>query len=684
MNTKTTTTLFVVSFVAFLSLVFSCTKEHLVASDKETRQEALDLFTKGDTHNPGIQLVNPYSLEIMQEASDSLCNVLSMPHLQIEPTHVYLRFLPADSTEYNSLLQYGYELFDYPLDYLFYNDGHSYHDDDLDEDQMTWQYACIEIDTSIPQVYYEVLDTCVIPLAPFRGESSLETLASNKNNNSDIFNQQFDSMMEALACEIANSRNGMSSKKLEQIRAGLACHPQGYVWVKINNVARPLKGVTIKTWHFVKTSETYTDENGYYYIPKTYSQNLNYAVRFENQKGFQIYNFVIDLTPSCYRLCDSYPSMGHNITIQSNNEQWLSAVVNNITYDYYTMCQEDGRQAPPNDLKITTLTTPSYQGSGASMLHHLGYQNLSQYSTTEIMSLILDAVPSAIISTYSGIMKYLLPDIVVQNQPTYDKIVSKTYHELSHASHYASSGQNVWNILIAETLRNSCPDNGYGDGTNNDLMQNVGELSEAWAYANQALHGDRLQLSYSPPISVLWFKPSIFAIQNMVQDTVLTEANFLSCMTPTTQSVDELYNKLVTAYPSKKALITDRFASHGALTSQTNWYVVNNTSQTVYAGFLKNGKSWGENIAPADTCFFTSIPYVTTNFNNAFPDYYPSVFGMSINGTPIYIQYNGTVYKPLNRPFFNASQWSSSTFTTTVGNTTIRNYYFTLSPSDII
>ena len=135
---------------------------------------------------------------------------------------------------------------------------------------------------------------------------------------------------------------------------------------------------------------------------------------------------------------------------------------------------------------------------------------------------------------------------------------------------------------------------------------------------------------------------------------------------------------------AKKALITDCFASQGALTSQTNWYVVNNTGQPVFAGFMKNGKSSSQIIPPADTCLFTSLPYETSDFSNAIPDYYPTLFGMSINGTVIYLQYNGRVYKSLSRPFFNSAQWSSSTYSTQVGNTTIKKYYFTLSPSDII
>lgn len=673
--------------IVVLSLAFSCGKEQPFLKHSESSCEKIALLTKSDLYNPGIQLTNPYSLEIMQEASDSICNRLNIPNLTLVPSHVYLRFLPADSTEYKSLIQAGYELFDYPLDYYFYNDGYSYHEDDLQDDQMTWQYTCIDIGESIPNVYYEVLDSCLIPVdRPSRGEVTLEALSDIKKQNKDQFNDCFELLLEELACEIANARDNMTTVKLDQIKTRSASNPQGYVTLQKNSIStEPLKGVTVKVWYFVKIAEAYTDANGHYYISKKYSQNPHYAVRFKNQKGFTIFDSLIDMTPANYRISGYHSNSGYNILFTTSNEEWLSAVVNNCAYDYYTMCQSDGRQAPPSNLKIATLQGSGLQGSGAPMLYHMGYQNIYQYTMTEIMHLMLDSVTSTITSAFAGIMKYFLPDIVIQSYSTYDKIASSVYHELSHASHYAMSGQNIWSYLIAETIRNSIPENnGYGDGTNNDLRQKVGELAEAWAFANQSLYGYKMGTGDNFNIDSLWFKPTILAIKQMVTDSLLTEVQILSKMTPTTYSVDDLYNKLATSFSTKKARITDCFASRGALTAQTNWHIINATGQSMSLVTEKNGITSTQIASSGDTLFFTSLPYETALFNDVYPYYYPSTIGILVNSSPVYVQYHGTIYKPMTRPFFDAAQWTSNTLYNNVGNTTIKHYYYTIAPTDIV
>ncbi len=58
-------------------------------------------------------LPNPYALEVMQDIYDTYSNSNKV----LQPTDLYVRFLPQDSLQLDVLrLEYGLELFEYPLD----------------------------------------------------------------------------------------------------------------------------------------------------------------------------------------------------------------------------------------------------------------------------------------------------------------------------------------------------------------------------------------------------------------------------------------------------------------------------------------------------------------------------------------------------------------------------------------
>lgn len=92
----------------------------------------------------GERLSNPYTLENMQRALDTLLQLKGVEgSIELEPTDYYVRFQPKDTTEYRALFEQDFELFDYPLDYEILSEGDSYHDPSISEDQITWQYTVI-------------------------------------------------------------------------------------------------------------------------------------------------------------------------------------------------------------------------------------------------------------------------------------------------------------------------------------------------------------------------------------------------------------------------------------------------------------------------------------------------------------------------------------------------------------
>ena len=63
----------------------------------------------------GDRLENPYKTENIEKALKSLYPTKA-DRVDVKPTNIYVRFLPADEHEYDMLAAMGIELVDHPLD----------------------------------------------------------------------------------------------------------------------------------------------------------------------------------------------------------------------------------------------------------------------------------------------------------------------------------------------------------------------------------------------------------------------------------------------------------------------------------------------------------------------------------------------------------------------------------------
>ena len=86
-------------------LVVGCTHFEEPLLIKEAENEATT-----QTRSGGVatfeRMANPYKLEVMQEVYDSF----SVNPIDLEPTHLYVRFLPQDNTQMRQLHELGLEL----------------------------------------------------------------------------------------------------------------------------------------------------------------------------------------------------------------------------------------------------------------------------------------------------------------------------------------------------------------------------------------------------------------------------------------------------------------------------------------------------------------------------------------------------------------------------------------------
>lgn len=153
-------------------MLSSCTKDETdIMTDDNSNAPAL-----AKTRSDGSDMVeyellpNPYTVDVIQGVYDSY-NVSKT----IEPTDLYVRFLPQDSLQLIALKNdYDLELFDYPLNIELPEDA-VYQDTTIPEGSFTWLYTTVKPDFAFPkEIPYEVIEECYIPaedetISPTRG-----------------------------------------------------------------------------------------------------------------------------------------------------------------------------------------------------------------------------------------------------------------------------------------------------------------------------------------------------------------------------------------------------------------------------------------------------------------------------------------------------------------------------------
>ena len=109
-----------------------------------TGEDTSDMLVLGDKLN------NPYSVKNISSAFKSLYPDIDVNEY-VKPTDIYMRFLPENDTQMKMLEELGLELVDHPLDYEIVKEGDYYHDPDVSEDRITWQYSTVPLGVNLPE-----------------------------------------------------------------------------------------------------------------------------------------------------------------------------------------------------------------------------------------------------------------------------------------------------------------------------------------------------------------------------------------------------------------------------------------------------------------------------------------------------------------------------------------------------
>ncbi len=519
--------------IALTAMLAACSKGPAPVADVPGGRDWTGTVLEGGEVSHGMivlgdKLDNPYTTENMRDAFVSLYPTKSRN--EVKTTHLYVRFLPRNEEEFETLTSMGLDLVDYPVDYEILVDGDYYHDPSLGDDGYTWQYAVVPDGYEFPDVEYEILDECFIT----------ETDPDAKSADGIDWT--------AVECE-AYRLSGNGGMVLPETKAGKV-HPSGRITIVDEEAygGKPvgLAGVRVRCNTFVKFSNTYTDRDGYYTIPKTFSANLKYRLVFKNEKGFAI-GFNLILQPASASALGKGPAEGLDVTITRNSDRtlFLRSAVNNAAYDYISRCAAEDMDLtlPPGDLRIWLLSR--LEASSAVMLHHkVGVSH----------SLVKD-----FLGYFASLIAFFAPDVTIgtENMQDYSDVYRAVCHELAHCSHFSQVGLDYWNRYVEYILTSYVTMGGmtYGDGSGR--YAGYCEIGEMWAYYMESV---MYQERYGGPVpqfgTSYWFCPQIF---RYLDDRGFRKADFLAAMQSDVTDISALQGRLTLQHPSKAGMIEQVF-----------------------------------------------------------------------------------------------------------------------------
>ena len=516
--------------LAMAFALMSCSKDE-VFSERDVNYS----YGKDLTHEMivlGDRLENPYKTENIRKALVALYPTKA-DRVDLKSTDLYVMFLPADEVEYDILESMGLDLVDHPLDYDILVEGDWYHDPEVPQTEMTWQYTVVDRGFEFPDVRYEIIDECYI------SEHDAGTRADDGIDWDAV---------EREAYVITGNADRLSESP--STKAGGKVSPAGRITIVDQHAnggkAFGVAGVRISCNSFVKFDQCSTDRDGYYAMEKTFSADLRYRLIFTNVKGFSIGVNLVLLPASVSTLGKAGPE-GINMTVTSDSEDKLfrRCVVNNAAYDYYERCAADDLDiaSPPSDLRIWLFH--NLGSSSAVMLHH--------------GAVLQNDLVKSFLGSFADLVEYFAPDITlgVEGKNQYRQIYTATNHELAHASHFAKVGTGFWNKYIEYIIRSYIKSGGMTYGDSQQTGSGYCEIGEMWAYYMESrLYKERYGGSFPAFGTSFWFYPQIF---RYLDERGLGPSHIFSVLDASVTSRESLKDNLMLTYPEKRDAIEQVF-----------------------------------------------------------------------------------------------------------------------------
>ena len=196
--------------------------------------------------------------------------------LNVETTHLYVRFLPKNEEELSILKRDStLVLYDYPLDYEIEEKGYFYRDPEVPDGQPTYQYCAIKVNKELPSsIENEILAELFIP-----NEDNDDKTISKKAFSYDIVNTLVD---EAL--RITNNLPNIDFQSQKSLfRRRSKWRPAGTIRVWDDNLSRwvGVEGVEVRARRWFTTHKGIANSSGYYSCDGRFRRDANYSIDWE-------------------------------------------------------------------------------------------------------------------------------------------------------------------------------------------------------------------------------------------------------------------------------------------------------------------------------------------------------------------------------------------------------------------
>jgi len=409
-------------FFLVVILTCSCTKQEDLTTIETT--ETVETFEEGMIQL-GEKLENPYSVENMQKAAESLFEngqLKSKP--LIEVTHYYVRFLPKTEQELSFLNRdSSLYVYDYPLLCKVQKGGTYYHDPELSEKQITWQYTVVPVDFKFSNIQYEILDKVFME----------DEIGKGKTKSALIDDYTY-SLIEKEAYRLTGNLD--EANKGEARLKATDWTPKGTITAEKDvplgyYATMPLAGAYVLAKTFLKTRHGYTGTDGKFVVNGSFTTNtVDICIKWERT------NYDIrdgSYGQAYYQGGDLSRDVSWNLEIKqySTPKSWLFAHIHHAAYTYYYENYRWGIKAPTNGTILNQrLHIAGRDEEGRS--HYFAFNDFWGAATVVIYS-------------NKGSNKYYKSFV----------IFGTTIHELAHASFWEmgySTGQYLIDYFSSKTI----------------------------------------------------------------------------------------------------------------------------------------------------------------------------------------------------------------------------------------
>lgn len=438
-------------FVLSMLLILSCQKEeyHPKKPDISEKTEVIDELLEGKNEIEGMtqlgeRLENPYSLENMRAAWDSLSKKSKVTkNSEIVATHLYIRFKPKTAEELAELKSDStIVLYDIPLDYEIINNGDFYHDSELPPNQPTYKYTSIPIDkkTSI-NIEFEVLEELFIP----DEDNDTNEFKTNSFASKETINQLVDESLRLTNnLDELERENPLASKR--------RWRPSGRVRVYDHTTKSyvPVTGLKVRARRWFTTHRGFTNNSGDFRCGGRFRRKANYSIKWDRHEySIRSGTFGQAILNGPKRRGNWNVNLGRSSSSIVNDKQQYYALIHQGALDYYYGSRFGLTSPPRNKFLRKQLKIAARPKSGQS-------------SYVKARSIYLGA------------------DISLQAWGrTSDRVYGTIIHELAHAAHRRVDRKS-YNSIVWGAYTGPC--------TSFNGCQNLGQtangkrrLMETWA-----------------------------------------------------------------------------------------------------------------------------------------------------------------------------------------------------------